>query len=491
MRNDFQMWPEIVFIDGTYKLTNKDMTVMIILVEDGNGRGQVAGIAFLSTEERDILEWMLTEFKKDHKESCRKIKAFMTDKDLTERDALKELFPGVPTYICAFHAIKIFERVLKNSGMKLKAEEQVTALEILIKLVKAQTEKDYDDLYLEFNMTCSAELIKYFNVNWHCIREDWSKYSVIKNNFGNETNNKLESVNGKIKQVVDKFSPLSIAVKDFFEWYDSHKTESHIRTAQQFLRKPILSVHASSSEQKYIEKLTKYASNLVLKELKSSTKIVFTDIDEVSKICQLDKIQTSTTLCQCSTNISLKLPCRHILAARSHFKLPLYDECLFHERWSKDKLLTGTTSCIVSANNNASEKSTFSVVVKKKTKKTPQSITEKRKIVQTKVSKLVNIVSMSCGSEFQRKLKMIDNLIEKCSNNTTSEIAETENDEKIETSLQNLTIENKVNDSSDDKCTEIDLTEIKTPAKIKIKGRPSGFLKTTASGKKKKKIKEI
>lgn len=55
MRNDFEMWPEIVFMDGTYKLTNNEMTLMILLVEDGNGRGQVVGIGFLSTEERDVL----------------------------------------------------------------------------------------------------------------------------------------------------------------------------------------------------------------------------------------------------------------------------------------------------------------------------------------------------------------------------------------------------------------------------------------------------
>ncbi|XP_074110344.1 uncharacterized protein LOC141534715 [Cotesia typhae] len=36
MRSDFQRWPEIVFLDGTYKLTNNAMTMMILLVEDGN-----------------------------------------------------------------------------------------------------------------------------------------------------------------------------------------------------------------------------------------------------------------------------------------------------------------------------------------------------------------------------------------------------------------------------------------------------------------------
>lgn len=124
MRFNFQMWPEIVCIDGTYKLTNNDMTMMILLVEDGNGRGQIVGVGLLSTEERDLLSWMLQEFKKDSDESWQRIKCFMTDKDLTERDVLKELFPAVPTYICIFHTLKTFKKVVESSNMNLKKRKK-------------------------------------------------------------------------------------------------------------------------------------------------------------------------------------------------------------------------------------------------------------------------------------------------------------------------------------------------------------------------------
>ncbi|KAH0560875.1 hypothetical protein KQX54_009659 [Cotesia glomerata] len=81
--------------------------------EDGNGRGQIAGVGLLSTEERDVLYWMLQAFKTDNEESWRGIKCFMTDKDLTERDVIKELFPTVPTYICIFHTLKTFKKLWK------------------------------------------------------------------------------------------------------------------------------------------------------------------------------------------------------------------------------------------------------------------------------------------------------------------------------------------------------------------------------------------
>lgn len=154
MRNDFRMWPEIVCIDGTYKLTNNDMTMMIILVEDGNGRGQIAGVGLLSTEERDVLYWMLQAFKTDNEESWRGIKCFMTDKDLTERDVIKELFPTVPTYICIFHTLKTFKKVVESTNINLNKEEKTTAFTILEQLVYTSSEDDYDELYLEFNMSC-------------------------------------------------------------------------------------------------------------------------------------------------------------------------------------------------------------------------------------------------------------------------------------------------------------------------------------------------
>ncbi|XP_044596692.1 uncharacterized protein LOC123273352 [Cotesia glomerata] len=279
MRSDLSKWPEIVFLDGTYKLTNNDITFMVFLVEDGNGRGQIAGAALLSTEERDVLEWMLNAFKTTNEEACKKIKCFMTDKDLLERDVLKTVFPMVPTYICGFHSIKIFERVVKNPEMKLNSEDKIAVMDILRKLVFSSSKEEYDDLYLELNLTATPEFMTYFNNNWHNIREEWSMYSVLQNSLGNTSNNRLESLNGKMKQVLEKNSPLLITIKDFFLWYGSHKTGSLLRTAAQFLKKKNLQFDADDSEKKYMKTLTEFASTKVLKEIKLSKKIVCFNAD--------------------------------------------------------------------------------------------------------------------------------------------------------------------------------------------------------------------
>lgn len=379
MRSDFQKWPEIVFLDGTYKLTNNDMTMMIFLVEDGNGRGQVVGVGLLATEERNVLEWMINAFKKDNEESCNNIKAFMTDKDLTERDVLKEIFPDIATYICIFHSLKTFKKVVNSLNMNLGSDEKLETLTILEHLVYAASEEQYDKLYLELNLTASLEFMDYYNKNWHNIKEDWCIYSLMKHNLGNTTNNRLESINAKLKLVLKKNSPLIITIKDFFEWYNSHKTEGYIRNARQFLRKQNLRFPANSAEQKYVEALTKHGYKIVLAEIESSIEMVCSRVDETSKICQFDNLESSITTCQCKIKISHKLPCRHIFAVRRHFGLDLFDNCLYDPRWNKQKLIDQEVTLSSMSNHIKTDKAPFSVKVNTIKKKKFKLLAKKEK----------------------------------------------------------------------------------------------------------------
>lgn len=45
-------------------------------------------------------------------------------------------------------------------------------------------------------------------------------------------------------------------------------------------------------------------------------------------------ITVSSSTCQCTSWRSMKLPCRHILKARSRLEISLYDESLCDKRWS-------------------------------------------------------------------------------------------------------------------------------------------------------------
>ncbi|XP_074113953.1 uncharacterized protein LOC141537012 [Cotesia typhae] len=316
MRQDVKIWPEIIFIDGTYKLTDNDLTTMVIAVEDGNGRGQIGGIGLLATEERDVLEWMLKVFQRDNEEAFKNVKAFMTDKDLTERSILKELFPAIPSYICLYHTLKIFKGKVEDPKMRLTKEQQIEAKMILDRIARSQTQDQYDELYYEFCRTSPEQLVEYYNFNWHNITEDWVNFNYNKN-LGNRTNNRVESINAKLKSVLHKRSPTIVMIENFFEWYASHKSESTFRTANQFLKTCNNTFLNNSLEQLYIDYLTKFASDRVLVELQNINNILITYFNKKTMTCTVADItflNVTPTSCECALFLSMNLPCKHIFA---------------------------------------------------------------------------------------------------------------------------------------------------------------------------------
>lgn len=102
----------------------------------------------------------------------------MTDKDQTERNAIKKFFPGIPTYICIFHSLKIFKKEINKPDKNLTSEEKIEVAKITEQLVYCSSEKKYDELYLELNLAASLEFIDYLNLIWHNMRNELTVYSI-------------------------------------------------------------------------------------------------------------------------------------------------------------------------------------------------------------------------------------------------------------------------------------------------------------------------
>ncbi|XP_074113768.1 zinc finger SWIM domain-containing protein 3-like [Cotesia typhae] len=216
MHRDFASWPSIVMIDGTYKLNDRNLTLMLLVVQDSKGRGQVVGFGLLGSEDKDTLKWMIQSFKTENEPHCSKIESFMSDKDLTERYVLQELFPNTPIYICRFHVLKTFKKVVKSTEMNLRKNKQKKTLTILEKLCYTKSDIQYYKLYEQLKETSSYQLLDYYNVNWHNIKEEWTAHHMAKHNIGNTSNNRVESLNAKIKQVVKKNSSVLVMIDDLF-----------------------------------------------------------------------------------------------------------------------------------------------------------------------------------------------------------------------------------------------------------------------------------
>ena len=109
MMSIFEAYPEMIFIDATYKLLQIGVPVFLILCEDANGQSEIAAVCLLVTKDGESLKWMIKAFKKLNSKWC-DIRTVMADKDLNERDAVKESLPQATMLICMFDTLRTFRR---------------------------------------------------------------------------------------------------------------------------------------------------------------------------------------------------------------------------------------------------------------------------------------------------------------------------------------------------------------------------------------------
>ena len=128
MKQTFDVYPELIFVDATYKLIRIRLPVYLTLCEDLNGQSEITSVCFLATVDAESLTWMMDMFKKDNK-NWTKTRAVMADKDIGERDSIKS-FPDACVLICLFHTLRSFQREISSSKLGISAGKRALCLEL-------------------------------------------------------------------------------------------------------------------------------------------------------------------------------------------------------------------------------------------------------------------------------------------------------------------------------------------------------------------------
>ena len=128
----FQAYPELLCIDATYKLLKLGLPVYLLLCEDSNGQSEIVGVCLLVSEDVVSMKWMLNAFKK-HNVKWSDTRVIMADKDIKERDVIKETLPGVSVLICLFHTLRTFQREITSDKMGITMGQRTVCLEFIQK----------------------------------------------------------------------------------------------------------------------------------------------------------------------------------------------------------------------------------------------------------------------------------------------------------------------------------------------------------------------
>ncbi|CAK9292219.1 unnamed protein product [Gordionus sp. m RMFG-2023] len=98
MQQNLKRFPEVMFVDATYKLNNYGMPLFITLVVDGNGESQIVSLWLVQSESYKCVKTMC-DYMKFHNNNLEDLEVIVADKDMADRHAFYDSFPGVSIHI--------------------------------------------------------------------------------------------------------------------------------------------------------------------------------------------------------------------------------------------------------------------------------------------------------------------------------------------------------------------------------------------------------
>jgi len=278
--------------------------------------------------------------------------------------------------ICLYHTLRTFRREVTCDKMGITSSQREECLTILQALAYAADEEAYQRHMDQLVALGYEKVIKYVKDSWEPIRDEWVEgLKAKKLTFGERTNNRLESINAKIKSVCTKHACLQRFFVDFRCFLSSMRLERRHRALMTFTKKRTTDVPAELVP--YLELLTRFRcflSSMRLERrhraLMTFTKKRTTDVPaelvpylelltrfafkfvkaqykksltaEVPARCGDDfifkvsgsTVRTTTASCDCRAYSSRRLPCQHVLYIRHLLALP-FDETVVDIRWTR------------------------------------------------------------------------------------------------------------------------------------------------------------
>lgn len=185
-------------------------------------------------------------------------------------------------------------------------------------------------------------VIQYFDQNWHNIKEQWVKCFIVKYHcFGQRTNNRLESLNQKLKTVITKYSALPAFISSLDRCIGGMCIEKDIKRAEAVMKKPADTSLFESHDYLYHKILTPFAFAKYKKQSNVYKTVRFVHIDAqmgVSGATQTSRVIASANSCECEFFSSMGIVCKHMLAFLKTNKMELFVPEVCLSRWKLENL---------------------------------------------------------------------------------------------------------------------------------------------------------
>lgn len=357
MRNSFAKFPELLLCDSTYNTEELRTPFFVLMVVDGNNQAHVVAVYLALIENDPGVKEMLRVFK-EYNADWSRVETILSGNDLIEKNAFSDMFPQASFQLCTYHVMNIFRKKIPGKILKCNPKDGQEIILILQSMLYAKSEYQYMSLYEQLKKLQNSDLEKYFNENWHCIREQWVRQLKKSVNYDTHTSNLVESFNKDIKNIIKDmtsidglFLGLKKAIRSWEDQiehknsYSALKVDAHSRNTGDF----------QEDERKYKKIMTDHGFNLFIRELKAANKAIlagiFQENDSLFTLPAMngfDSQQFSEINCSCSFYMQIRLPCRHMLSLWKYFNKCIFDEQQIPARWLKsyncqmDNIISGS-----------------------------------------------------------------------------------------------------------------------------------------------------
>ncbi|KAH9515259.1 hypothetical protein Btru_014016 [Bulinus truncatus] len=202
----------------------------------------------------------------------------------------------------------------------------------------AEKEEEYEGN--DFHRQMPASVVRYMEANWHECRREWVRCWQQQNvTYGETTTNRLESINKRLKAVVNLQSPLPVFFKDVLSFIGCMREERDHAYINSTERIPVDGTKYSLPESQYREALTPFAFSFVKHQFDLSESVQ-TQFENGILVAQIDgKTEpVHENNCICLFFKCMNLPCKHMLAARRIKQSSMYSLVGIAARWLKQQV---------------------------------------------------------------------------------------------------------------------------------------------------------
>ncbi|XP_034233441.1 uncharacterized protein LOC117640701 isoform X2 [Thrips palmi] len=385
MRKTMQEFGTVLLMDHTYKINSRRMPVSVFMTMDGHGDGRPVGYAFIANERSETIANVLQSFKTSIGAECAsKIKTVIIDKDYSEAKAIKNVLPDANIQLCDFHVSRTF---------KTRAKKEDPKVLVLINSLRYCSSEEFPGIVAELENIASEEFFDKFKKDWLNCKLAWCFRDKQKSlNLGNNTNNRLENHNSKIKMMLNQDNELHEAIQNLIKMVKNKEDDVFFRNT------------VESAKQHYCTKNSDPVVNTILNDMtKFSAKLMIWELQQTVTEAEMAKLKPSTKDCQCTHWCSFNLPCRHIFHQRRLADCQLYCKDEINPMW-----LQGYESRSEDTTPHSQNIST--VVVP--SKMMPHNAKDRYTHSMTLLRKIGNLMSESGERQYAERYSFLENVFE-------------------------------------------------------------------------------